>query len=129
MTYKKALIYSLILGLIFSAGELIYLLIWTLNPHLLGGILNFIFTILNSFDAMLIFFYTDECLLPRTVAIILFITQIISCLLLGGVLFWILRNKAWLTPWRFAFILLGSYLFINVVSWIIIVIISQYGEL
>jgi hypothetical protein len=125
MTCKQALIRSLIVGLIFSVP----LLIWMLNPYLLGGTLGFIFAILNSFDAMLIFFYTDECLLPQTLAIVLFITQIISCLLLGGILFWILRSKAWLTPKRFVFILLGSYLFVNMVSWAIIVIISQYSEL
>jgi hypothetical protein len=52
-------------------------------------------------------------------------SPIIICLLVGSVMFWVLRNKAWLTPEIFIFILPGGYLIVNIVSWVILVVMMQ----
>ncbi|MEK7309648.1 MAG: hypothetical protein AAB038_02380 [Planctomycetota bacterium] len=108
MTYKQALTRSLIVGGIFS----IYMLLIALNI-ILADILSFLICGCSMWLIMLFSFISTNY---YGKGIVFTVSPLIICVLLGSITFLSYRDKKWLTPWKFTFILLGVYLFFNIVS-------------
>ena len=116
MTYKQALIRSLIVGVLISVCYII--LSFTLKGKLeslwialngIGMFLSIVCHIIPKYEGVLT--TVSLCSLP-----------IIICPLFGSIIFLLLRNKKWLTSWMFMSILAGSYLVVNIVMAIIMFI-------
>ena len=119
MTYKQALIRSLIIGCIFPICTFLLISIGVVPTNLISGI---ILLILNGFGVSLAIICTVTYMHYVLTIISFSFPSIIVCLLSGSIIFLLFKNKKWLTMRNFTFILLGVYLFVNIVFGIIIII-------
>lgn len=109
MTYIQALIRSLIVGSILSISMLPVVNLMRADYHLINQLAEYLVFILNGYSYLMIINDTKLSLLE------ICIYPTILCLLLGNIIFWVLRSKQWLTKTKFIFILIGSYLLINII--------------
>jgi hypothetical protein len=126
MTYKQALLRSLILGVTFSVITILSIFIYGMinNSNVHGRLYEYIVLMLNGCGAWLVMFCSFIGMGYRLFTITLYISPVFVCLLLGSVIFLPLKNKKWLTIRKFTFILVGMYLFINAISGILIYILA-----
>jgi len=110
MTYKQALIRSLMVGLVFTVVMFLSLLLRSNLPYWLEEFLVF------KINGFWLWFYFLFFVLGYTYfgGIVILVSPMIVSLSLGCVVFLLLRNKKWLTQWNFTFILLATYLVVNV---------------
>ena len=126
MTYKQALIRSLILGVAFSVITILFIFIYNRvnNSNVHGRLYEYIVLMLNGCGAWLVIFCSFIGEDYRLFTITLYISPVFVCLLLGNVIFLPLKNKQWLTTRKFSFILAGTYLFVNIISGVLIFIMA-----
>jgi len=115
MTYKQALVRSLIVGGIFSA----YTFLFTLDIVSLGRVTRVASLLIYECGMWLIMLLDVIDLRFYYEGIAFIVSPLIICLLLGYIVFLTLRNKTQVIPKRFTLILILAYLAFNVASLVV----------
>jgi len=115
MTYKQALIRSLIIGFIVSVCVLPIYIDSKLDSTMLGTLSGLLLLILNGLGILLNLLYFWVGLKDRLlVSVIECVSPLIACLLSGNIVFLIFKNSKWLTLRNFILTLLGAYLLVSI---------------